>query len=118
MFGPCSFRPAAPSRPFSQAMQKISKKLSSVFQNPVFGQGDKTASARNPQISTYERNAAGEDPIPLHSGVVLRNKSLEPCRIPSSAVVQLVQQSLLPQQSPLSLKHARDGLSPLRSSYL
>src|SRR5215208_3199387 len=117
MFGPCTFRLAAPSRRFSQAMQQNLKEAEFRFQGPVFVQGDKTA-----YLETLKRapmNAAAvKDPIPLRSGVVSRNKSLEPCRIPSSAVVQRVQQSLLPQRSPLSLKHARDGLSPLRSSYL
>ena len=102
---------------FHKLCNKNLKEAELRFQNPVFGQGDKTAYLET--LKPAPMNAAAvEDPIPLHSGVVSRNKSLEPCRISSSAVVQFVQQSLLPQRSPLSLKHARDGLSPLRSSYL
>ena len=90
MFGPCTFRLAAPSRRFSQAMQQNLKEAELRFQSPVFGQGDKTA-----YLETFKpapmNAAAVKDPIPLHSGVVSRNKSLEPCRIPSFAVVQLVQ---------------------------
>jgi len=41
MFGPCTFRLAAPSQRFSQAMQQNLKEAELHFQSPVFGQGDK-----------------------------------------------------------------------------